>query len=191
MYEIKSEKELSMEDLIIRRAASGDRSAFQSLVKSYSPRIYQAAYGFVKEEYEARDVVQDVFMRAYANMERFEVGRPLYPWLHRIMKNLCLNRLSKRKRYGGEVSDQEAEVKLRGPEESVVRNETRTEIREAIRALPEKYREIIKLKHYQECSYQEMAGILDIPVGTVMSRLYNARAKLKEMLLGKGVENEM
>ena len=180
-----------MEDVLLKDAVNGNGEAFQSLVKVYSPRIYQAAYGYVKEEFEAKDVVQEVFMKAFANLHKFELGRPLYPWLYQIMKNLCLTRISKRKRDGGEISGSEAETRLRGPEETLVRSETMNEVQEAVRALPDQHREIIELKHYQECSYKEMAEILDIPVGTVMSRLYNARLKLKESLLGKGVGNEL
>ncbi len=171
-----------MEQELIIRAQAGDEFAFSGLVRLYDRRIYQAAYSYMRNTDESKDMVQEAFLRAYRNFHRFDVSRSFYPWLHRIIKNLCLNRKASKSYQTSGLPEFEPSSGLRGPEEEVLRMESAREIRTAVDNLPEKHREIIYLKHFQECSYQEMAEILDIPGGTVMSRLYNARKALKAVL---------
>jgi RNA polymerase sigma factor (sigma-70 family) len=179
----------TMESQLVSLAQTGDREAFSRLVTLYSRRIYRLAYSFLHNVDDAADVVQEVFLRAYRSLSRFDTSRAFYPWLHRITRNLCLNRRAlKANREGSLPVDDPPPPVVPGarvwgdPVASTLANEDVASLRSAIDRLPEMHRNILILKHFQECSYAEMAELLDIPVGTVMSRLHNARQKLKILL---------
>lgn len=171
-----------MEQELITKAKSGDTAAFGGLVKLYDRRVYLAAYSILRNEEESRDMVQETFIRAFRNMDRFEDGRAFYPWVHRIIRNLCYNRTQNRSYRTAALPENEPAGTIPGPEESCLSEEASREVRAAVDRLPELHREIIILKHFEDCSYKEIAEILGIPQGTVMSRLYNARKALKELL---------
>ena len=159
-----------------------ESEAFSAMFRAYDRRIYFTAYRFLGSSEEAADITQDVFLRAWRNFSSYDSTRPVYPWLFRITKNLCINRT--RRKSGSEAGLEFPELQpgTESVEREVTQRESRKEIREAVLSLPEKFRDIIILKHYDECSYEEIAEILNIPKGTVMSRLFNARKMLKEIL---------
>lgn len=173
-------------DLIVR-AKSGDGEAFSSLTRFYIPRVYRAAYAVVRNHADAEDVTQETFVRAYQSIARFDETRPMFPWLYRIARNLCINRIQRVAKRETEMPDYDYfPDSSAGPEAVLVAAEEQELVRKAVRALPEQHRRIIELSHFQDCSYREMADILDIPMGTVMSRLYHARRKLKALLESEG-----
>ena len=173
----------ALERSLIVRAKAGEREAFSLLIRHNIQRVYRAAHAVVRNHDDAEDIAQETFVRAYQSIGRFDETRPLFPWLYRIARNLCLNRIER-------VTKRETELPefdylpdaSAGPEESVIAAEERRLVRHAVGRLPDQHRQIIELSHFQECSYREIADILDVPMGTVMSRLYNARRKLKELL---------
>ena len=172
-----------MESELILAAQGGDSSAFSTLVNRYSRRVFRLAYSFVHNVDDAADIVQEVFIRAYRNISRFDTDRAFYPWLHRITRNLSINLKSRKANTEATLPAEEILSAVSAdPLAVALKNERLISIRDAIDELPPMHREIIVLKHYQECSYSEMAEILDVPVGTIMSRLYNARQKLKVLL---------
>lgn len=162
--------------------------AFSEMFRTYEKRIYLSALRFLGNRDEAADITQDVFTRAWKNLNRLDPARPVFPWLFRITRNLCINRVKRKS--GSEAGLEFPELQPGGEsvERDILRNESRQEVRQAVTVLPDNYREIIILKHYDDCSYEEMAEILNIPKGTVMSRLFNARKLLKEKL---EVKNEL
>ncbi len=175
--------DVALERSLVVRAKAGEREAFSLLIRHNIQRVYRAAYAVVRNRDDAEDIAQETFVRAYQSISRFDETRPLFPWLYRIARNLCLNRIKR-------VTKREAELPefdylpdaAAGPEESAIAAEERQLVRRAVGRLPDQHRQIIELSHFQECSYREMADILDVPMGTVMSRLYNARRKLRELL---------
>lgn len=173
-----------METQLIVQAQGGSRDAFSQLVELYGRRIYYAAYSFLHNVDDAADIVQEVFLRAYKNIASFDSSRSFYPWLYRITRNLCINTVQKASRKDTALPSEELiPANVRDPAADLLRNEELEELKSALEALPEKHREIIRLKSFQDCSYAEIADILDIPIGTVMSRLYAARSKLREILM--------
>jgi len=177
----------SMETQLIVAAQAGDSSAFEQLVKRYSRRIYRLAYSFLHNGDDAADVVQEVFLRAFRNIARFDTTKTFYPWLHRITRNLCINKRNlKANREGTLPVEDLLPASGIDPLAITLQNEEVETLKRAIDELPDMHREILLLKHFQECSYAEIAEILDIPIGTVMSRLYNARRKLRDILLEVG-----
>lgn len=175
---------MNMETQLIVQAQHGSNDAFSRLVTLYGKKIYYAAYSFLHNVDDAADVVQEVFLRAYKNLASFDTKRSFYPWLYRIARNLCINTVKRASHRDIGLPAEELIVST-GPDPAaeLLRNEELVELRGALARLPEKHREIIDLKTFQDCSYSEMAEILDIPIGTVMSRLYAARLKLKELLM--------
>jgi RNA polymerase sigma-70 factor (ECF subfamily) len=174
---------MDMEQEIVIQAKSGSSSAFNQLVSLYSRKVYSFVYLNVRNPDDSMDLTQDVFLRFWNNLDRFDEKRPVYPWLRRIALNLCINR-GKRKsgKEAGFPEHFEATSPYETAEESLLDNEKRDAVLNALEQLPDHFREILRLKHFENCSYDEMAVILEIPVGTVMSRLFNARQKLKELL---------
>ncbi len=175
---------MSMEAKAIALSQSGDKDAFSQLVSLYGKRIYYAAYSFLHNVDDAADIVQEVFLRAYRNIGSFDTTRSFYPWLYRIARNLCINAAKKASRRDTALPAEEL-IASPGPDPAsqLLRNEEMDELHRAIEKLPGKQREILTLKTFQDCSYAEIAEILDIPIGTVMSRLYTARKQLRELLL--------
>ncbi|MBI9107256.1 MAG: sigma-70 family RNA polymerase sigma factor [Spirochaetales bacterium] len=162
--------------------------AFSEMFRTYDRRIYLTALRFLGNRDEAADIRQEVFFRAWKHLGSLDSSRPVFPWLFRITRNLCINRL--RRKSGSEAGLEFPELQpgTESVEGEVIRCESRLEVKAAVMTLPDNFREIIILKHYDECSYDEMAEILGIPKGTVMSRLFNARKLLKQKL---EVKNEL
>ena len=172
-----------MEQSLVHEAKQGSRKALEALATAHIPRIYRLAYRMVGNDEDARDITQDVFIRAGRGLARFDESRPLYPWLHQITKNLCFDFLKRRSRTDMTLQDP-VPSPLGGPEEEAVRAGEVEALRAALKNLSADHRRIIELKHFDECSYQEIAEVLGIPIGTVMSRLYAARQKLRANLEG-------
>jgi len=178
---------VNMEAQLITQAQSGSREAFSRIVELYGRRVYHAAYSFLHNMDDASDIVQEVFLRAYKNFSSFDANRALYPWLYRITRNLCINMVQRASRKETALPDEDLIAGTgRDPAAELLRSEELEELRGALVELPEKHREMIILKHFQDCSYAEMAEILDVPIGTVMSRLYAARSKLREKITEVG-----
>ena len=179
-----------MERDVVIEAKGGNKDAFSSLVTGYLPRLYVVAYSFLRNVDDAADACQETFLKVYRNLYRFDEDRSFYPWIYRILKNVCLNQLKKRKRAFNESDGvEELPSHYKAPEKLLMEKEDVSALLEAIKRLPEHHREILVLKEWGGASYREMAEMLSIPEGTVMSRLFNARQALKEALNQEGRES--
>lgn len=160
----------------------GSRDAFGVIVTTYRRRAFISALALVRHREDALDISQEAFVKAFRAIRRFDPERPFFPWFYRILRNLCFDWIRKRRRrpktgIEGEFADPRS-----GPEALAKRDETRQRIWEAVQRLGEKDREILHLRHFQHLSYREIAAALTIPQGTVMSRLFSARKRLKTEL---------
>jgi RNA polymerase sigma-70 factor (ECF subfamily) len=171
-----------MEKRLIQEAKRGKQQAYGKLVEMYSRRIYHAAYRILRNVEDAKDVTQEVFLRGYNAIERFDSDRPLYPWLYRITKNLCLNLIQRNGRREVSLPEMPLESHYSSVEDQLDRKDQAEDLRSAFKKLPDMYREVLELQHFEDCSYSEIAEILEIPLGTVMSRLFNGRKKLKILI---------
>jgi len=174
------------------KCRGGDREAFGPIVESYRRRAYFTALGLVGNREEAYDLSQEAFVRAFRAIGRFDPAREFAPWFFRILRNLCASAHARRK-----TRREDSLEKLRedgrefpagdrfSPELLAERNEAAERVWRGLAELDAKHREVVVLKDLQGYGYREIAEILDIPIGTVMSRLYHARRKLKEKLLGE------
>ena len=177
-------------DLVVR-ARGGDAEAFEAIVRSYQKRVYGVALRMTRRHEVADDIVQETFVRAYSHLDRFEVGRPLAPWLTRIAANLCINYLTaaaRREQQFAESDGPAAEPpapRADGEPEplaELLSLEFRRALDASVQKLPPDQRIVFDLKVHEEMRYEEIADTLDISTGTVMSRLFRARQKLKVMM---------
>ena len=180
---------------VIERCKRGDREAFAFIVQKYMKPAYYIALGYVGKPEDALDLSQDAFVNAFRHIRRFDSTKSFFPWFYSIIKNLCMNHLNRLHRRKEDSIDQMAEeegqvsipVETINPEQTLVRKDLGAKIGLALKRLRPKDREIIILQHLQDYSYQEIADLLDIPIGTVMSRLYTARRALRRELERMGV----
>jgi RNA polymerase sigma-70 factor (ECF subfamily) len=180
------------ESILVRRAQAGDTAAFGELVSAYMHRCYYAALGMVGSPQDAEDLSQEAFVRAFRARARLDPERPFYPWLYQILRRLCYNftrdtssRRRKLERAGWWLVA-EATTRAAGDDPERVRatDELRDRLEDAIAELPPAQREVFVLKEFEGLKYREIAELLDVPIGTVMSRLYAARQRLAQRLEG-------
>lgn len=170
----------------------GDAAAFKDLVDRNRRRAYFTALRFVGNRDEAYDLSQEAFIRIYRARERYDGSSPFHAWFHAIIRNLARNHIRKRSvrlRYAAEnPPSREAFPSAPGsPERALAESEAKHAVWEAIERLSADHREIIILRHFEDRSYEEIAEILGIAAGSVMSRLYYARRRLRDLL---GEEHE-
>lgn len=182
---------------VVERARKGDHEAFRVLVERYQDRAYRLAARVLRDDEQARDAVQDAFLKAYGSLDRFEGRSSFYTWLYRIVMNLCLDRKRRDRsdrhvEWSDEVATgvEEADAGAGGgaPDALAERSQVGAIIQQAIEALPEDARRTIQLREIDGLSYKEIAAALGIPKGTVMSRLHYARRRLQETLRAAGVD---
>ncbi len=176
---------------LVLRARAGDRDAFAEIVRSYQRRIYAVAMRMTRRHEVADDITQDTFVRAYRSLSRFELGRPLQPWLTRIAVNLSINYLNgvaKRERPlddgepGAAGRPRHEEPLHANPERALESEELAQDLEQAVARLSLEQRTVFLLKVVEEMRYEEIAKLLGISEGTVMSRLSRARGRLRVML---------
>ena len=177
---------------LIERCRAGDLAAFEPLVEKYRQRVWRLAYQVVRDREEAWDISQEAFIRAYQSLASFRGQSAFYTWLFRIVVNLATDRVRQRAARGRAFgAEQVPEDEWNGvlpddatasPDEEAARREKRARIARTLDALPPNFRTIIMLSDVEGLAYREIAEVLNIPVGTVMSRLHNARKRLRELL---------
>jgi len=178
------------EATLMARARDGDASAFGELVHRNMRRAYFASLGLVGSHDDALDLSQEAFTRALRASSRLDPERPFYPWLYGILRRLCLNHLrdgrSQRAKLAeaGVWLEDEARDRASGsnPARAAERNDLRRRVATAIEGLPPIQREVLVLREFEGLRYREIAELLEIPEGTVMSRLYAARNGLAAAL---------
>lgn len=184
------EKQLETEHDIIQKARRGDRQAFGIIVQKYMKHAYYIALGLVGSEAAAMDLSQEAFVRAFYALKKFDPDKKFFTWYYQILKNLSFNYLRDDHRHAAsfsEIGETTVNQLVDGSDDlsqQVEQNELKEVLWKGINALKPSDREIIILKDFQEMSYKEIAEFLKCPVGTVMSRLYNARKALKEFMEG-------
>jgi RNA polymerase sigma-70 factor (ECF subfamily) len=179
---------------LVERARRGDSTAFSELVRRYQRKAYSVALGMLRDADDARDVSQDAFLKVHRSLSTFEGDAQFFTWLYRIVMNLCIDHL--RKRRGQRIEFDETVGQEGGdptgisphrigfdPQEALKNKELRRSLMEALQKLTPAHRAILIMREVDGLSYQEMADILGCSIGTVMSRLFHARKKMQGMLL--------
>lgn len=182
----------SVEARLARLALKGDQRAFAELVEMYQDKLYHMAYRMLYNRQEAEDVVQEVFLRVYRNLERYDDTMKFSTWIYRIATNLCIDRLRKRKAvYSLDAESSEHEgldgyamipSDNRTPESELLLSDTQRIIHQAIETLPAKYKSVMVLRYLEELSLQEIGDVLGMPVTTVKTRVHRGREFLRKKL---------
>lgn len=181
------------EDLLVR-LRNGERELFGAIVRRFQREVYSYLLRYTGDPQLAEDVFQNTFLQIYLKIEQYEPGRPVRPWIYRIATNQAIDLLRSNKRHQAASLEQthqngpEGVSSLLdmlpetegGPVDDLLREESRERIRAFVAELPEILRSVVILAYYQEMKYADIAEILEIPVGTVKSRLHNALQRLQK-----------
>jgi RNA polymerase sigma-70 factor (ECF subfamily) len=172
---------------LIRAACRGDSAAFGLLVRRYQDRLCTSLLYVCGSHDEAEDVAQEAFVQAYVKLASFAGQSAFYTWLYRIAFNAAISRRRKRRDETSveetrDASGNEPHDGAEQAEERLLREERAVLVRQALAALSDEHRTILVLREIEGCDYDEIAGVLEVPVGTVRSRLHRARLQLKEQL---------
>jgi RNA polymerase sigma-70 factor (ECF subfamily) len=190
------EEPRSTEEALTRAAASGDRRAFARLVDLHKRTVFGLCLRLLQDREEARDAAQETFVRAWGAMATYDSTHPFAPWLLRIARNHCVDQARRRipsaRRveldapvYGDTEPPQLPDGDATGADEQLAHAQLAISLEGAVAALPTNYREVIHLFHVEHMSYKEIAATMEIPIGTVMTWLHRARARLREALQEK------
>jgi len=181
---------------LVRRAQAGDRSAFKLLYDRYHRRVYAVALGVLKSPADAQDVVQEAFTKVSRHLPDFQGNSSFYTWLYRISMNLAIDQLRRRKSARlvdyddaiGRADDADegglsaAPLDAADPGHTHSRKELAAKIRDALETLSDNHRQVILLREVEGLSYDEIATVMKVPKGTIMSRLFHARRNLQSAL---------
>jgi RNA polymerase sigma-70 factor (ECF subfamily) len=178
---------------LVKRVQGGDAAAFRLLFDRYNRRVFAVALGVVKNQDDALDVVQEAFIKVHKHIGSFQGSSSFYTWLYRIVMNLAIDQVRRKRKvvdFDERLNRDEAAgdgalmptVSGEDPTQDLSRHELSGKIQAALNELPEYHRAVILLREVEEMSYEEMATVLNVPKGTIMSRLFHARRKMQEQL---------
>ena len=171
---------------LIDRIRGGDETAFRELIDKHIDRVQTLVASMLRNRFEVDDVVQDVFFKVHRKLDRFQGRSAFFTWLYRVAFNTATDHLKKKQRQPETSLDDLAGLDAVDPSASALRQlhnkELRVQMADAIASLPEKYRNILVLREYEGCTYDEIAKILQCSKGTVESRLFRARGRLRARL---------
>lgn len=184
-----------LEKRLLKKVKKGDHEAFAQLIDLYKSQVYNICLRMVRIPVEAEDLAQEAFIRAYTNIDKYDIDKKFSTWLYRIATNLSIDYLRKKKpgayldaeMPGTEGYTMYSQLSSADPlpEEQVIQNEANDTLQNEINQLPPKYRAAIILKYMEDLSVKEMSEILEIPVPTVKTRIHRGREALRERLVSK------
>ena len=180
---------------LIRAALGGGEAAFAALLAKYRRQVYMLALKMLGQVEDAEDASQEAFIRAFQSLESCDPGRPFSRWIYRITYNLCVDRFRRRK-FVAISFEQSADDDGRprefadtrpGPDVLYEGTDAERRISDILESLPPRYRMVVVLRHQQELSYEEIADVMSLPLGTVKARIHRAHNMLKRALERKGM----
>lgn len=183
------------DDTLVKRAIGGDENAYKKLVDKYERAIYFHILKMVRDKKQVEDLVQETFVKAFDNLNSYSTNYAFSTWLYRIATNHTIDYLRKKKlqtlSIDEPVKTKDGDMQMQLPDEdaatdrSLIRKQRQQMVQEAIEGLPSKYRKVIQMRHMEEKSYQEIADILDKPLGTIKAHIFRAREMLYKELKDK------
>jgi len=171
---------------LVAMTLGGHSEAFATLVERYDRAVYHLAYRTLHDVEEARDAAQEAFFKAYRSLRTFKPGAKFSTWIFAITYHACCDRLNRRKRYSNDELPERADPGP-GPETQAIAIDQARRLHDAIDRLPEKYRAVITLYHLQGKQYDEIAEVLELPMGTVKTHLFRAKEHLRKLLRAEEV----
>ena len=175
----------SQDQELIERCRRGDRRALEAVLEKYQKPIFNAAYRMLGNADDAADVTQATFLKAFENLGHYNPNYKFFSWIYRIAINDSIDRINLGKRE--QVLEDVQPSAEPGPESRVQEETVSRTVQAVLMGLQEDHRAVLVLRHFSDCSYQEISEILHIPEKTVKSRLYSARQKMKDQLESEGL----
>jgi RNA polymerase sigma-70 factor (ECF subfamily) len=180
---------------LVSAAASGAEASFEELVRRYQRPIVSYVYRMLGEYEASLDVTQEVFIKVYNSLDRYSCDYKFSTWVYRIAHNAAIDHLRRNpvnpQSIETETSDGAYQIQIESPhptpEQERERSEWRTEIEAVVKKLPAAYKELILLRHSRDLSYDEIAEITGLPLGTVKNRLFRAREMMRSLLIDRGI----
>lgn len=187
------------DSVLIRKCLEGDEKSFEKLLNRYKGPVFSICLRMVRNRDDAEDISQDVFIRVFNMLDRYNPSFPFSSWLFRITSNLCIDFLRKNKRTvlsidspvegkDGEMLRQ-FESNEQGPEKRMELKEKMEYLEQSIGTLPERYRIIVIMRHQEHLSYEQISEMLGIPLGTVKARIHRARKMIVEYFNKHGIKS--
>lgn len=183
------------DDKLVKQAKKGSNDAFNKLVSKYREQLHFHIGKMIRDREQVEDLVQEVFMKAFDNLESYNTQYAFSTWIYRIATNHTIDYLRKKKLKTLSINDpvttKDGEMNVQLPDENfetdraIIRKQRKKMIESAISNLPEKYRDVIRMRHMEEMSYQEISDELDLPLGTVKAHIFRAREMLYKTLKDK------
>jgi len=183
------------DDALVKKAIGGDESAYTQIVNKYERALYFHILKMIKDREQVEDLVQETFVKAFDNLNTYSTNYAFSTWLYRIATNHTIDYLRKKKlktlSINEPVKTKEGDMEMQLPDEtastdrSIIQKQRQKIVQKAIDELPEKYRRVIEMRHMEEKSYQEIADVLDLPLGTVKAHIFRARELLYKALKDK------
>ena len=180
------------EQELVRAAAGGDTEAFERLVRTYENKIYHLALRMCGSADEAADIAQEAFLAAWRGLPSFRGEAGFATWLYRLTSNAAIDYLRRQKNQRGDMALDDEELGLDavdsgpGPQETAEGSELRSAVAAGLNQLSEGHRQVLVLREIQGLSYEEIASVLELDIGTVKSRISRARSSLRKILLENG-----
>lgn len=176
------------EATLIVRAGQGDQEAFCQLVERYQGAVFNLAYRMLGDAEEAEDAAQEIFVRLYRQLARYDAERKFSTWVLAIATNYCIDQLRRRRMQFVPLENiiPWARARDAGPEGAALDREAHDEVQLLLRRLPEKYRTVLVLRYWEELSCAEIGSVLNVPEGTVKTQLHRARKALGRLLAERG-----
>jgi RNA polymerase sigma-70 factor, ECF subfamily len=174
---------------ILKRCMQNEKNAFAELFKFYQNYLFKLCYSYVHNEQEALDMLQEIYIKLYKNIKKYDDKYPFHPWIRRVAVNTCLN--EKRKHTlscipldNGDdgISMEEQLASTDDTQQEIEKHEMKLIVKQHINSLPEKQRMVVILRYYEDLSYEEISDLMKIPLGTVKTDLYRAKNALKDRL---------
>lgn len=183
------------DDVLVKRAIGGDEKAYKELVDKYQRALYFHILKMIKDKEQVNDLVQEAFVKAFDNLNTYSTNYAFSTWLYRIATNHTIDYLRKKKlktlSIDEPVKTRDGEMQMQledesaGTDRNLIRKQRQNIVQDAIEDLPKKYRKVIEMRHMEEKSYQEIADVLDLPLGTVKAHIFRARELLYKALKDK------
>jgi len=183
------------DDVLVKRAMGGDEQAYSELVDKYQRALYFHILKMIKDKEQVNDLVQEAFVKAFDNLNTYSTNYAFSTWLYRIATNHTIDYLRKKKlktlSIDEPVKTRDGEMRMQledesaGTDRNIIRKQRQNIVQNAIDDLPPKYRKVIEMRHMEEKSYQEIADVLDLPLGTVKAHIFRARELLYKALKDK------
>lgn len=183
------------DDVLVGKAIGGNEAAYKKLVEKYERALFFHILKMVKDREQVEDLVQESFVKAFDNLNSYSTNYAFSTWLYRIATNHTIDYLRKKKlqtlSIDEPVKTRDGDMQMQLEDETaetdrrIIRNQRQVIVQNAIENLPEKYRKVIEMRHMEEKSYQEIADILDLPLGTVKAHIFRARELLYKELKDK------